>query len=126
MGHASKFRRLGRKCFYCKGKENISTAIDQGGIYQSTNYYHYHPHCVRDILNHPEEHPEYVDTAIVIMDRINEHLEKVRASGERRLRGLERAWGTLRTLDNMMGSIDGNNRTGSPETNFTQKESQHV
>ena len=84
----------------------------------STDYYYYHPECVREVLANPEQYREHVDTAITIMDHINEKLESETRNAEHRERGLQRAWNTIRTLDQIMTSrTDGQNRAGSPINN---------
>ena len=111
MGCPTRFKWLGR-CFLCTGKDNLSIVSQYG---YETLHYHYHPECVRRVLANPDQYPRFVDTAIAIMDRINEKLESETRSAEHRRRGLERAWNTMRTLDDIMTSrTDGQNRAGSP------------
>lgn len=122
----SMFKKLFRRCFLCEGKENLST-VTQWGIYSSNSYCHYHPECVRRVLNNPEEHPDLVDTAIYIMDKIEEALESDRQERERRQLRLQGARDIMNNVDRIMGSIDEQNRAGSPKTETTdQKETQNV
>ena len=112
-----------RKCRFCNDKKHLSV-VTQCELYNTT-YYYYHPECVRRVLANPEQYSSYVDTAIAITDHINEQLESHRQNVERQNRGLERAWNTIRTLDNIMtGSIDEQNRTGSPVPTWPQPETQ--
>lgn len=75
------------RCFLCH-KQNY------GGRYQiedlkqiehpgyNTTYHYYHNTCLQQVLDFPEQHVKYVDTAIQIQDQINrdtlEAQEKIR------------------------------------------------
>ena len=103
-----------KKCFFCKGKKDLATICQPG---YHTYYYHYHPECVRQILNDPEGHERYVDTAIQIMDKIESKILSDRDEHLRRMRRVQEAQTKLRSLDDQMSLIDEQNRTDSPLSN---------
>ena len=126
MGCPTSIKWFGR-CFLCKSRKNLSIVTQYG----YTNYhYHYHPDCLIKVLNNPEAYLKSIDIAIAIMDRINEQINSDREKTQRRRQGLERAQNTLRIIsnDSISGSIDEQNRAGSPNSNNNEipKETQNV
>ena len=72
-----------RKCFCCRGKDELVQAV-RHTAYDGTLYYYYHEDCLRKVLCSPEAHMQYVDLALDIANSIE-------LKEARELRCIERA-----------------------------------
>jgi len=71
--------RIFRTCFFCKGRIKLSQVVSPG-YYEEFHYYH--PQCLQEVMQSPEKYPEFVDTAIQIIDQISR--EKIREEEKQR------------------------------------------
>jgi len=73
------FNIFKKKCFVCKGTEDIKTAYNHASIYSSeaSGKYHYHLKCVHEVLSEPMKYGnKLVDQAIECVDLIKLEDEK--------------------------------------------------
>lgn len=60
--------RLFRKCFYCRGRDDLVLAVRHTAYDAILRYYH--EKCLKEVLCNPRDHIQYVDLALDIANSI--------------------------------------------------------